>query len=158
MRRLAWLTTTLAVSLLLFPAFASAQDRSPELQKLDYFVGEWTYGSEESPGSMHFEWFGSFLRCTEVTSRGVEVLHIWGYDPDDEVYRGCRYYETGYADCFHGWFSENQFAWVVEGRLSPITKIAFNLESPSTYTFQWSRMVEGGDWEDRAVNRAVKVR
>lgn len=64
MRPLARLTTTLAVSLPLFsPSLTSAQDRSPELQKLDYFVGEWAYGSEESPGSMHFEWFGSFLRC-----------------------------------------------------------------------------------------------
>lgn len=145
---------------LLGPAGPGAsQERSPELQRLEYFVGDWTYGDPESPGTMHFEWFGSsFLRGREISPRGTEYLHVWGYDEEEGAYTGCRYATNGYSDCFTGWFHEDRMIWFFGGSLNPLRRITFIFESPAAYTFRWARSVEGGDWETTSEGRSVRVR
>lgn len=55
-------------------------------------------------------------------------------------------------------YPQGRLKTFVEDAQPSVPYLLVSSNSRSTYTFQWSRMVEGGDWEDRALNRAVKVR
>ena len=66
---------------LLVPLGVQGQEQSPELQALDYWVGEWTTTSADgSSGTQVCEWLGnSFVQC-EGSFPEESLIWVMGYD------------------------------------------------------------------------------
>jgi len=161
MRCSASLALPLAIVLLLaIPAQTLAQEGPPpETQRLGDWVGEWTYVIGDRSGTMKFEWFGERLvRAEEVTTNGYEVLHVMGFDPDDEVYEWHRYWNNGFVDTAKGWLHENTWTFLFDEPVGNKRRMTMAWESMDEFSFKWERSIEGGNWEVISEGRTTRVK
>lgn len=159
-----------ALGLLFVVALASplsllGQERSPELQRLDALVGEWTYLDTEGNevGSDSCTWLGTgFLQCdgvyTNPSGATIHLLSVFGYDRRMERYTWLRYWSTGLIDDHIGWLGDNVWRWVQEDSAGGRYRLTQTWESPTSVSFQWDQSIDGGDWEPSLAGKATKVR
>ena len=150
----------LVVAALLFPLSLKGQQRSPEVERLADWIGDWTYtiSSQESTGSWSFEWFGNrMVRAEEHTPNGNDVFHMMAFDPEEGVYTWRRYWSSGLVDLGRGWLHENTWTFLFLEEPGDIWRIAMSFESPDVLTFRWEQMVEGGSWELVSEGRTTRI-
>ena len=167
MRGLAFLAILGAFILLPLPLTqASGQtEPSPEMQALDFLVGEWAYVNSqgESMGTDVCEWLGTgFVQCmasgTNAAGNTIKLLSVFGYDAAMERYTWVRYWSTGLIDDHIGWLDEDILRWVQRDSAGGRYRVTMNIESPTAMSFQWEQSVRGGDWQPGVAGRATKVR
>ena len=151
-----------------------ARARPAELNKLDFFAGEWKSeatvrgapGSSEAKytSTSHGKWMegGFFLvEHWEFELDGVkgEELSIKGYSPQRRVYtynaftsHGEAFYDTGTVDGdIWTWLRDE----VSDGKLSK-GRYTMRVTSPTSYTFQFESSVNGRDWSTVMTGNAKK--
>ena len=146
---------------LALPLGLQGQERTPEVQRLGDWIGDWTYtiSSQESAGSMSFEWFGDLLvRAEEHTPAGYDVLHMMGFDPEEGVYIWRRYWNTGLVDMGQGWVHGNTWTFLFLEEPGNIRRMTMAFETPDVLAFRWERSVEGGPWEVTSEGRTTRTR
>ena len=159
MRRLVSVAIPLAI-LFLSAIPSLAQERSPEAQRLDAFVGNWTYDDIE--GETECELLGDYIvHCTSAwtTDAGnpVEAVFLVRYDTEAEVYWGHRFYSGGYADSGLGWVEGDTWTFVYEGPAGTRFRMT-SIVSRDTWKYVWHRSVQGGAWEQTSEGSATRVR
>lgn len=159
MRHLASLALGLSL-LFLFAGPAPAQDLSPELQRLDMFIGEWTY--DDMDGATMCERLGDFIvHCTSDWTNAdgnlVETVWVIGYNTQTERFQAYRFYSSGYWDSGTGWIEDGNWVTVYDARNGNKVKQISTI-TEDTWTFQWFSSVRGVPWESTSDGSATKVR
>ena len=162
MRRLVSVAIPLAI-LFLSAIPTLAQERSPELQRLGLWVGEWTYEVGDAPGTFAAEWLGDFfIQIDEVytnpSGNTVNILGVFGYDAAEGVYTWHRYWGNGYSDAAKGWVHDNTWTFLFDEPVGEKTRMTMTEESADVIAFKWEVSVEGGPWEVTSEGRSTKVR
>jgi len=135
---------------LLVPLGLQGQESPPaELQRLDWLVGEWSYGGEE--GSWKCEWLGGFfVQCRDsfVFEAGerVTVLETWGYDDDEGVFTFDRYWSNGKVEAYKGWVSGNTWTFLSDETAEVTERFTMVEESQTAGSYKWEGCVKGGEW------------
>ena len=147
--------------LLAAPAFSQAEHMSqpsPELKKLDYFVGTWKTEAQMKPGPFgpggpvsstdHIEWQqGNFFLVghTEFKSQsanGVE-LFVMGYDPAKKVFTYNSFNSSGEHESATGTFEGDTWTWS-SGPESPMKwKYVETILSPKSYRMKFDMATDG---------------
>jgi hypothetical protein len=113
----------------------------------------------EGSGTMSFEPFGDFfIRAEESTPNGNEVLHVMGYDPDEEVYTWHRFWNSGYSDIGRGWVQDDTWTWVFNEPVGSIRKMTIVVESKDAFSFKWERSVQGGPWTPMGEGKTTRAK
>ena len=166
MRRLVSPTILVAVlSLSTFPTPAHTQDRSPELQRLGFLAGAWSFEMDRgAAGTETCQWLGEqFVQCHDVFETSPEVtqemLGVWGYDADRAVYVWDRYWSQGRVDHSVGWITGNTWTFLlqIEGSPRRLARLTMTEDSPTTYSFKWESCIEGQDWVPSSAGTATRV-
>jgi hypothetical protein len=142
----------------------AGQDRSPELERLDYYVGEWTTdGGDQSSGTFACEWLGSrVLKCdSEFTyPSGVtpKTVGVWSYNPERGFYTWLRYWGNGNLDDHLGWVDGETWTWMQRDTAGGHYRFVMVEESPTEMTWRAWRSIKGGEWEPTGDGTMTKVR
>jgi hypothetical protein len=162
MRRFVFAVLALALFL---PLTAQAQQTpSPEHQHLGIWVGNWTYEVTTGSGTMEGEWFGEGFfvqsRETYTTTSGVttQMLHVFGYNVEEETYSWHRYLGNGNIQLAKGWVSDNDWTFLFDEQAGTRVRMTIIEESAEVMSFTWARSVKGGPWEVTNEGRMTKVR
>jgi len=139
---------------------------APEVEKLGYFVGEWTSSGElaESPmgpggkttGRDRCQWMaGNFFVACNMGSRGplgdVTGLAVMGWDAGRKVYTWSSFNSLGVAETATGTLDAGTGTWTWASDLSPNGKavksryVVFST-SPEGYNFRWESSEDGKTW------------
>ena len=103
----------LVMGSLLIPLSLQGQEQSPELQKLDYWVGEWTTtNSDGSDGTMACKWIGSFFVSCEAESPGFAVVWVMEHNAE-EGYKLTSFNNSGESGTIT--FSLDGDTWTCDG-------------------------------------------
>jgi hypothetical protein len=167
-----------AVSILLFVLAASAFSQaehmsqpSPELKKLDYFVGNWKTEAQMKPGRFgpggavssteRIEWQqGNFFLVGNVDYRssmanGVE-LFVMGYDPVKKVFTYTSFNSSGERESATGTFDGYAWTWL-SGAESPMKwKYVETVVSPNSYRIKFDMSQDGSTWATVMEGTAAK--
>jgi hypothetical protein len=130
------------------------------------WLGTWQCEYENKTGaqakgeaSMGCEWAagGFFMVCKSGTWTSVA-----GYDSEEKAYGEFRYFNDGWMDFSKGWTSGNTWTFVYEGEHSGgkarRRQVVSTFQSPTVWTYQWDRSVEGGPWVTTTVGKCSKVK
>jgi len=144
MRRLQSVALSLAF-MLVSTGSALAQTPALEMQTLDLTVGEWKYDQME--GTTECNRLGDYMvHCTSAWTNAagnqIEAVFMTGYDTNAKVYRGYRFYSSGYADSGIGWMNDNSFTIVYEGPDGTIDRMSSTLTG-DTWTYVWHTSAQG---------------
>ena len=148
---------------LLVPTQALAQEASSaEHQRLNSWVGEWTYVLGDASGTFAAEWLGdSFVQLDEVytdpSGSTVNVLGVIGYDAEEGVYTWHRYWSNGYNDAAKGWVHDNTWTFLFDEPVANKSRMTL-IEDSGGWNFKWESSVEGGPWEESSAGRTTRVR
>jgi hypothetical protein len=162
--------TRFALTALLFaltlPAIAQMQapKPSPELKKLDYFVGTWTYtanvkANPDSPGGKvtateTYNWMdgGFFLSgSSEYIMQGQKTTGpmFMGYDTNDNLFTYDSFDSMGDATHAKGTFSGDTWAFSSEQKMGPQTikgRYTMKVISPTSYALKYEMSQDGTNW------------
>jgi len=153
----------------IFAAAAGAQNSpptpkpSPEVKRMEYWVGNWTTELEFKPGfgpagkvigKVHEEWLtrGYFVvsraEWTGALGNSTE-LSVMGYNADEKVYTNYDFNGAGIATYSQG--PVNGDTWTLTGTAKMGDKKITNRftvkeVSPTLCTFKLESAPEGGDW------------
>jgi Protein of unknown function (DUF1579) len=137
---------------------------SPELQKLNYFVGNWTSEGDMKPGPMgpggkitikeDAKWMdGGFFVVFHSSFTGTmgngTAIAFMGYDPQEKVYTYDEFNSMGEAVHSKGHLEGDTWTWTNEMKMGPQTIQARFLQkivSPSTYTYKFEMSPDGSNW------------
>lgn len=148
------------------PSAAQAPKPTPEHQRLQYFVGDWTMEGEMKPGPMgpggkitsndHCEWFeGHYAvvcRGTGTTPMGpAKSIGIMGYSADEKVY---TYYGIDNSPMVmtaaaRGTVQNGTWTYTDEsmmGGQKVKSRVTIKEASPSAYTFSLEMQGPDGKW------------
>ena len=158
MRRLVSVAIPLAV-LFLFAIPIQAQERSPEMQALGYWVGEWTSTSAEGSGTQVCKWLGtSFVQCEGENPDG-SVLWLMGYDATAGAYTSVYFWGNGENGAIDTVTQQGDtMTWLVDIPTGGQARMAWVLESQDIMTLKSETAEEGGDWAVVAEYRFARVR
>ncbi len=154
----------LILSIVLFALISLPQQvfaqQPPEAQRMDGFVGEWTF--DDMDGGSTCNWLGDFtIHCqgswTTDTTNTAEVVFLTRYDPEAEVYTAHRFYSGGYTDSGLGWLAGDTWTFVYEGSAGARYRI-ISVITGDTWTYEWHKSVEGGAWERTGGGSMTKVK
>jgi len=159
------LAALFVVTLLLAPAFAQAPPKpGPELQKLSFFVGNWTSEGDMKAGPMgpggkvtiqedgkwmdggFFIVFHSSFKTGMGNGTGIALM---GYDPHESVYTYDEFNSMGEADHFKGTVDGDTWTWSNEMKMGPQTvKTRFTQKvlSPTSYSYRFEMSPDGTAW------------
>jgi hypothetical protein len=159
MRRTVFAVLALAFIL---PLTAQAQQTPPpELRRLNFYVGEWTYDNGRTEV---FEWFGDFfVQSTEVgtdaSGNTLTIRWMYGYDAEEEVYTLHGHYSSGLIRAAKGWVHGNTWTWLIDEPAGRRRRWTCVEESPTVWVIKAARSIEGGNWEETPTEiRVTKVR
>jgi hypothetical protein len=161
MRRL--VSAAVFLSIFAFVPLA-AQDRSPELNRLDYYVGGWNVDAgDQGSGSFACDWLGArVLTCDSEFnfSSGVSVktVGVWSYNAERGFYTWLRYWGNGNLDDHVGWVDGDTWTWMQRDTQGGHYRFVFVEDSPTEMTQQWWRSIRGADWELAGNATLTKVR
>ena len=133
--------------LLIFPVGVQAQN--PEMEKVQFYVGEWTYEHSSGHGTMSFEMFGDNLLVGKevyTTNAGTttRMFHVMGYDRDEGVYWWRRFTRSSGGSFFKGMLEGDTWTYQSEGSNLRMVQV---MESEEVINFRWERLSEDGSWE-----------
>jgi hypothetical protein len=139
------------------------QGQTPEVEKVQFFVGEWTYEMGEASGRMEFEFFGDHLLVgKEVQNSGsgdaIRYLHVMGYDAEGGTHWWQAFVNSPSSEVFRGSAEGNTWTWVGPEEAEPKMRFIIDLESDDLFQGRWERSVEGGPWEVTVRATATRVR
>jgi len=148
---------------------------SPELRKLDYFVGVWHSEGELKPGPLgpggklimteHNEWMdgGFFLvlrsEFTSPLGSGSGTAYM-GYDAGRKLYTYDEFNSTGEAQHSVGTFDGDSLMWGGEQHLADKvakTRFVMNMLSPDAYAFSFCVSQDGNDWNTVMEGKATRL-
>ena len=159
MRRLVSVVLPLAV-LAFSPIPTKAQERSAELQRMEYFIGSWADTPDGVPVQVS-SWLGeSFLQSVVVGDDGSPTtLFIFGYDAEAEAYTTFRFYgSSGFFDTGRCWVDGNTWTILFEDNPSRIVRFTGVEESEDVWAYKWERSTEGGEWVETSAGVAYRVK
>ena len=155
----------LVSTLLLAPAFAQAPPKpGPELQKLSFFVGNWTSEGDMKAGPMgpggkvtiqedgkwmdggFFVVFHSTFKTLMGNGTGMAFM---GYDPQENVYTYDEFNSMGEADHFKGTVDGDTWTWTNEMKMGPQTmkaRFTQKILSPTSYSYKFEMSPDGATW------------
>jgi len=163
------LTTIVLVGLLFaiaLPAVAQMEmpKPSPELKKLDYFVGNWATSGDIKPSSMgpggkwtgseHYEWMegGYFLTGMEEyagpdgKAKGPAFL---GYDTDAKMFTYHAFNSMGEAGQATGTLNGDTWVYTSDEKMggqSMKGRYTMKVLSPTSYTMKYEISKDGTSW------------
>ena len=163
MRRIVSVTLPLAFLFLSAIPTLAQEAPPPELQRLNFFTGEWTYDFGTSSGTMAWEWFGDFFvqaneENTTASGDTIGLLHMFGYDTEEEVYTWHRYWSSGNNEFARGWVHGDTWTFLFDDPVGMMTRLIMVETSAHVVTFHWEGSVEGGPWEVTGEGRMTRVR
>ena len=150
----------LLVLSMLVPLGLQGQEASPELQKLDYWVGEWT--SSASDGSVEkseCNWLGdSFVQCEGDFTDG-SMLWVMGYDAVAGGYT-CAYFNgNGENGAFDSATLEGDtWTWLVEVPTGGQYRQTFVMESEDVMISKGELTEDGVEWVVQVEDRMTRVK
>lgn len=140
------------VTLLLPISLQGQEGPPPEVEKLNSWVGEWSYKiGEAGYGTVVYDWVGdSFVKYDEsyTNQEGVttQILGVMGYDVQEGVYTLVRYWGNGYTDHYKGPLEGNVWTFLGDEIDGTKTRITITDEEDEK-SFRWEQSVAGGPWE-----------
>jgi hypothetical protein len=148
--------------------------RPPELEKLDYFAGTWTWDGNIKPSPMspggkmtmteHNQWMdgGFFLTMqSEFKSpmgSGSGTAYM-GYDANKKVYTYDEFNSTGEAQHSTGTVDGDTWTWNGEQHLggnTTRTRLIQKILSPTTYAVTFEMSSDGSNWSTVMDGKATK--
>jgi hypothetical protein len=122
------------------------------MEKLQFYVGEWTYEHTSGGGTMVFDRFGDNLLYAKeeyTTASGTlsRMFHVMGYDRDEGVYWWRRFGRSPGSSYYKGTVEGNTLTWIIEGQEGRRTRMVQEKESDDLFNFRWERSEAGGPWE-----------
>jgi len=165
------MTRLIAVCLLaLFTAFAApAVDQSPELARLNHYVGAWDGTISSMPGAkirINCEWIsgGAILRHTLTIDPGngappVKIVQLMSYDTAKGIYRVQSFYPDDSSAQGEGTWdaATGTFAWTTRDEvrgMTVVTKVSF----PDADTEVTATQIRNRDGEVVGESRGTKKR
>jgi Protein of unknown function (DUF1579) len=172
-------TSIRLIGILLFTTAAFAQmgppKPTPELKKLDYFLGNWTSEGEAKPGPMgpggkftesaHGEWMdGSFFLVIHSDFKGGAMgnatgMAYMGYNADEKVYTYDAFSSMGENIHAKGTLDGDTWNWTNEFKMGAQTmksRYTMKILSPDSYTFKFEMSPDGTKWESGMEGKATK--
>lgn len=172
------LRVVLAISVLLPATLASSQMTAPkpgpEVQKLTYFVGNWTMDADMKPGPMgpggkvtgisKSDWLpGGFFVESREEFKGPPAdssdLSIMGYNPDDKVYTYRAFTDSGEASSYTATVNGDTWTWTGDEKMGGQSfkgKYTINVLTPTTYHFRFEMSPDGATWMTVMEGKATK--
>ena len=137
---------------------------APELQKLDYFVGNWTMDGDIKPGPMgsggkstgtaREEWMdGKYFLVSHgtfggVMGEGTETAYM-GYDSSKNVYTYDAFNSLGMHDIATGKLDGDTWTWLFDQNMGGMTmkgRFTMKMVSPTSYTYKFELSQDGSSW------------
>jgi Protein of unknown function (DUF1579) len=171
-----------AIASVLAAAGSSAQAQmpmpkpAPELQKLDYFVGNWNLTGEMKPGPMgpggkmtmteEDSWMdGKFFVVTHSKFSGAGMgsgsgVSFMGFDPDKKMYTYDEFNSMGEAEHSTGTLDGDTWTWTADAKMGDkVMKGRFTMKilTPTSYSFKYEVSPDGGTWTTVMDGTATKV-
>jgi len=146
------------------PDPAAASGPTPEVQRLSYFVGEWTSESDIHPGPMGgggkatgsstCRWLEGnfFVSCHDESSTPMgkmSGLGVLGYDKAKKIYTWSGFNNMGQAQVATGTLSGHTWTFAGQDDIGGKTmKTRYTLveTSPTAYTFKFEASTDGATW------------
>jgi hypothetical protein len=175
-------STVAVFAILIFAGAVCAQNPpqapkpSPELKRLNYFVGHWATEAEMKPSPFgpggkftskeHTEWMpGDFFLVTHSQWKGASMgegtgLAVMGYNADEKVYTYNAFNSMGEAEASKGKVDGDTWTWTSNEKMGgKPTKSRFTVKelSPTSYSFKFEIAPEGGDWATIMEGKATKT-
>ena len=150
----------LLVLSLLVPLGVQAQEQSPELQALNYWVGEWTStGSDGSGGTQVCKWLGnSFVQCEGDDTNG-SILWVMGYDATEGGYTTSYFFDNGENGAFDTvTLQDGTMTWLIDIPTGGQFRGTWVLESQDVLTYKGEMAEEGGEWVVQDEIRMTRVK
>ena len=150
----------LLVLSLLVPLGVQAQEQSPELQALDYWVGEWTSTSADgSSGTQVCKWLGnSFVQCEGDDTNG-SILWVMGYDATEGGYTTSYFFDNGENGAFDTvTLQDGTMTWLIDIPTGGQFRGTWVLESQDVLTYKGEMAEEGGEWVVQDEIRMTRVK
>ena len=148
---------------------------APELKKVEYFVGKWTWEGDMKPGpagpggkmSMieRNQWMdgGFFLTMRsefKIANLGSgSGMAFMGYDTARKVYTYDEFNSMGESQHSTGTVDGDTWTWSGEQRMrGSTTKTRFTVKilSPTSYTFKFEMSPDGNNWSTVMDGKATK--
>jgi hypothetical protein len=149
---------------------------APELQKLDYFVGNWSMDGDLKPGPMgsggkatgteRNEWMdGKFFLASHATyggvmGKGVEQAFM-GYDADQKVYTYDAFNSMGQHESSRGTLEGDTWIWLADenmGGQKMKGRFTMKIVSPTAYNYKYEMSPDGSSWVTVMDGKAVKTK
>ena len=170
----------LCIVLLSLVALASAQapqapKPAPELQRLNYFAGNWKSDSDMKASPFgpagkitskdRSEWMpGKFFLVTHSTMSGAmgpgTEMAVMGYKADEKVYTYDAFDSMGNANHYTGTVSGDTWTWngnEKQGGKSFKGRFTAKEVSPTSYSFKFEMQPEGGAWSTIMEGKSTKM-
>jgi hypothetical protein len=152
-------------TLMAIPSTALSQERSPEHERLNYMLGEWTYADSYEIGTMTCEWLGNtFVVCdqvfTEPSGKVVPVLQVFGYDAGEEAYTMDTFWShNGSSASAVGWVEESTWTYVWTHNPASVARVSWVVEdASSSMSIKWEYSRKGGPWQHASEATMTRVR
>jgi hypothetical protein len=149
---------------------------SPEMKKVDYFVGRWKMDGEVKPGPMgpggkmtmteENSWMeGGFFLVTHSKFEGAGLgsgsgTSFMGYNPDTKMYTYDEFNSMGEATHSTGIVDGDTWTWTGEEKMGDqMVKGRFTVKilTPTSYTFKYEMSSDGTNWNTVMDGKATKV-
>jgi hypothetical protein len=166
----------LASVLLLNAALAQAPvpKPAPDVQKIAYFVGNWSSEGDLKAGPMgpagrvtiqeEGKWMeGGFFVVFHSTFKGNmgdgTGIAVMGYDTQDNVYTYDEFNSVGEANHFKGTLEGDTWTWISEMKMGPQTvkgRFTQKIQSPTAYAFKFEMSQDGTNWNTVMDGKSTK--
>lgn len=169
----------LAVSSVAAVAQMTPPTPAPELKKLDYFAGSWSYEATIAPGpwgsggkfsdTVTTEWLknnfflithSDFTLPAELGGAGT-ALGVLGYDDDKKAYTEERFDSNGRHEIITGTLNGDTWTWTGQNNYNGMTiqsRMTIKAVSPTSYTSKYEISADGGAnwmpfWDGKATKK-----
>ena len=149
---------------------------APELNKLNFMVGDWTTEGTFVPGppgtppskftsTDHNQWMdGNFFLVSnsEANMEGmgkIKGLVVMGYDPDQKVYTYRSFNSMGQSEYSTGTVNGDTWTWTGDEHFGGMTfkgRVTMKVLSPTAYNIKFELSQDGQTWFPAMDGKATK--